>query len=88
VREIRWTPESEEHIWGHRVTPDQVEQVVYTRPRLALKGRDGTTCMFGQTDAGRYLMVVLSESQAGGFYVVTARDMTEGERRTFRSKAR
>lgn len=87
-REIWWTEESEEHIWRHEVIPDEVEQVVYARPRVTSKGRDGTTHVFGQTDAGRHLLVVLSEAQAGGHFVVTAREMTDRERRFFRQKAR
>jgi hypothetical protein len=34
VREIRWTDKSEDHIAAHDITPEEVEQVIYTRPRL------------------------------------------------------
>lgn len=88
VREIRWTERAEDHIAAHDVTPDEVEQVVNTRPRLTLAGRDGVEYVFGTSDAGRYLLVVLAESLDGGDYVATARDMTNSERRTFRRKAR
>jgi hypothetical protein len=30
VREIRWTDNSEDHIAAHDITPDEVEQVIYT----------------------------------------------------------
>jgi len=40
VREIRWTDKSEDHIAAHNVTPDEVEQVLYARPRLVLKGAE------------------------------------------------
>ncbi len=33
VREIRWTSESEAHIARHGVTPEEVEEVVNSRPR-------------------------------------------------------
>jgi uncharacterized protein len=88
VREIRWTDNSEDHIAAHDVTPDEVEQVVYARPRLVLKGPEGTQYVFGTTDAGRYLLVVLAESIEGLAYVVTARDMTSAERQAFRRKGR
>jgi len=88
VREIRWTDTSEDHIAAHNVTPDEVEQVLYTRPRLVLKGAEGTEYVFGTTDAGRYLLVVLAESIDGQAYVVTARDMTNAERQAFRRKER
>jgi hypothetical protein len=88
VREIRWTDKAEDHIAAHGVTPDEVEQVIFTRPRLALRGREGTEYVFGTTDAGRYLLVVLTESIDGRGYVVTARDMTDAERQAFRRKGR
>ncbi|WP_137815439.1 BrnT family toxin [Gandjariella thermophila] len=89
MREIRWTDELDEHIWvRHGVTPGEVEQVLYTRPRWVATGRDGTTYVYGRRDAGRFLLVVLSEAQTNDYYVVTARDMTDGERRTYRRKAR
>lgn len=88
VREIRWTDKAEDHIAAHNVTPDEVEQVIYTRPRLVVRGREGTEYVFGTTDAGRYLLVVLTESIDGREYVVTARDMTDAERQAFQRKGR
>lgn len=86
MREIRWTDQAEDHIAAHNVTPDEVEQVVHARPRLVLRGREGTEYVFGTTDAGRYLLVVLTESIDGRGYVVSARDMTDAERQAFRRK--
>ncbi len=88
MREIRWTDKSEDHIAAHDVTPDEAEQVLYTRPRLVLNGREGTQYVFGTTGTGRYLLVVLAESIDGLAYVVTARDMTTAERQAFRRKGR
>jgi len=88
VREIRWTDKSEDHIAAHDITPDEVEQLIYTRPRLVLKGTEGTEYVFGTTDAGRYVLVVLAESIDGREYVITARDMTDAERQAFRRKGR
>lgn len=53
-----------------------------------LAGRQGTEYLFGTTSAGRYLLVVLAEAIDGRDYVVTARAMTDAERRTFRRKER
>ncbi|HEY2059565.1 MAG TPA: hypothetical protein VGH57_14450 [Amycolatopsis sp.] len=88
MREICWTDDNEEHISRHGIVPDEVEQVVYTRPRLALAGRENTTNIFGTTEAGRHLLVVLAEALDGRMYVVTARDMSDQERRSFRKRAR
>lgn len=88
VQEIRWTEDAEDHIAAHAVTTDEVEQVVNTRPRLVLAGREQTEYVFGTTSAGRYLLVVLTEAMDGRDYVVTAREMTNAERRTFRRQGR
>ena len=84
--DIHWTDDSEAHIARHRVTPAEVEQSTYqsfyTKP-----SRNGTTLLLGQTDAGRYLLVVLAPSGDGRWYVVTARAMTYSERLTFKKKA-
>lgn len=88
MREIRWTEDAEDHIAARAVVPDEVEQVVNGRPRLVLAGRQGTEYVFGTTSAGRYLLVVLSEAMDGRDFVVTAREMTAAERRTFRRTGR
>lgn len=84
--DILWTDESVDHIAKHNVTPDEVEEVLYGRPRLSLKGREGTRRVFGQTYSGRYLMVVTARSGSDQRYIVTARDMTHNERQQFRRK--
>ena len=84
-----WTEESEEHIWtSHKVRPAEVEEVVNTRPRYTKVGREDTEELYGRTDAGRYLFVVLSEALDGRDYVVTARDMESNERQTYSRRAR
>lgn len=60
----------------------------FSRPRVVADGRDDTTLIFGATDAGRLLVVVLAESEDGRLFVVTARDMTDLERRAFAKRAR
>ena len=87
MREIRWTEESEDHIARHGVTPIEVEQVLYSRPRLVAKGRDGVTLVFGTADSGRQLVVVLTDAEDGRLFVVTARGMTDSERRAFARRA-
>jgi uncharacterized protein len=86
VFDIHWTDDSETHIARHGVTPEEVEQSTH-RPFYTMPGRDGTTLLFGQTDAGRYLLVVLARSGDGRWFVVTARAMTDSERRVFKKKA-
>lgn len=85
---ITWTDDSEEHIARHAVRPEEVESVVFGRPRLRVAGQGGTTYYFGQTDAGRYLFVVTVPALDGGTYIVTARNMTFKEKVLFDRKSR
>ena len=84
---MTWTEAAEEHIARHGVQPNEVEDVLYGRPRLVAPGRDGTTLVLGTTAAGRYLFVAIGNAPDGGVRVVTARDMTDPEKRLFRRKA-
>jgi len=88
VGEIAWTEETEAHIARHGITPGEVEEAIYTRPRLVAPGREGTRLVFAETSAGRYLFVVVGQAVDGRDFVVTARDMTAAEKRRFREKGR
>jgi hypothetical protein len=84
VRESDW---SADHIAAHHVTLGEVREAILERPYWAVPGRDGTTLIYGRTYAGRYLLVVaIAEGEEA--FIVTARDMTEAEKKTFHSKAR
>jgi uncharacterized protein len=95
--DIRWTEWSEKHIARHRVGPDEVRQALRNWPRYVRDGRvaevEGerreSTNVYGVTDASRYLLVILSVDPNGATaFVVTARSMTDRERREFRALTR
>jgi len=84
VRDSDW---SADHIAAHGVTLDEVREAILEHPYWAVPGRDGTTLIYGRTYAGRHLLVVsLAEGEEA--FIVTARDMTAAEKKTFRRKAR
>ncbi|MDZ4346731.1 MAG: BrnT family toxin [Candidatus Binatia bacterium] len=85
--EIEWDEDSISHIWRHHVEPEEVEETLEGR-YIFRRGRDGTYYIFGQSKSGRYLFIVLAREPSGRYRVVTARDMTEPERRWFRRKVR
>ena len=66
--EIVWTEADIEHIARHGVTPEEVEEAVAGAPRLSMYA-------LGQSEAGRYLFVVLSPLGRRQARCVTARDM-------------
>lgn len=72
----------------HGVRFDEVEEAVFSEARHIRRGREGLYQVFGQTDDGRYLFVVLADHGAGVWAVVTAREMTEREKGLYRSVRR
>jgi uncharacterized DUF497 family protein len=87
-RELVWTEASEDHIAAHGLRPAEVEDAVNGHPVLVLRGRNETTELYGTTRDGRTVLVILAPALDGRWYVVTARDMTNSERRAFRRKGR
>ncbi|MFC0864834.1 hypothetical protein ACFHYQ_21300 [Sphaerimonospora cavernae] len=89
-REIHWTERSEDHIARHGITPKEVEQALFTRPRFEAPGRDESTLIYGTTDAGRYVLIVAVDStvEPDAWYIATTRDMTASKKRPFIQKAR
>ena len=85
IRELLWDDWNEEHISRHRVSPGEVEEVCFADPWV-LRGRQGTRTVFGQTIGGRYLLVLLGNRGNGLFYPVTARDLTDTERKRYQQE--
>jgi len=68
-----------------------VEEAVFDPAALALRtraGRQPRYVILGRSQGGRYLLVVLQPTGGKRSYVVTARDMTDGERRRFRRRGK
>lgn len=68
----------------HRMFFEEVEQACLVPAPYVRRDRDGLYKLFGQTDSGRYVLVVLANLGRGVCKVVTARSMTDGERRLYR----
>ncbi|HXE73007.1 MAG TPA: BrnT family toxin [Candidatus Nitrosotenuis sp.] len=67
----------------HGVSLQEVEEACLSKGRHVRRGREGLYKVFSQTESGRYLVVVLAHLYGGLWRVVTARDMTDKERRLF-----
>jgi uncharacterized protein len=66
----------------HGVTLEEAEEVCLGAPHVR-RGREGLYEVYGQTGAGRYLLVVLADVGSRVGRVVTAREMTVAERRLY-----
>lgn len=72
----------------HGVTTDEVEEVLFSEPhvRFAQKGRikgEILYAAYGQTAAGRYMLVFFIHKNQSAALPITARDMTRAERRYY-----
>lgn len=72
----------------HRVMPDEIEAVLFSKPhiRRVEKGRvqgEDLYVAYGQTAAGRYLMVFFILKYQTAALPISARDMTPAERRYY-----
>ncbi len=67
----------------HHVSFVEVEEACLSDQRHIRRGKEGLYKVFSQTTAGRYILVVLANLGKGHWRVVTAREMTESERRLY-----
>ena len=77
--------------WKHNVTTDEVEEIFYRSPRYRfietgdVAGEDLYAAL-SQTESGRYLVVYFVHKATGEALIVSAREMTKKERRTYGKK--
>ena len=86
ISEIIWPEDRVEHIGRHKVDPVEVEEVCFGRClvlRAKSHGENPVYYVLGQTQAGRYLMCVMIQFPDGKGYPITARDMTDNERKRY-----
>ena len=82
IRELLWNDWNIEHIARHNVSLHEVENVCYSNP-FVTRARNKTLRSIGQTHSGRFLAIFLAPRGKGSYFVVTAREATEAERRRF-----
>jgi uncharacterized protein len=67
----------------HGITFEEVEGACLSEKRHVRRSREGLYKLFSQTVAGRYILVVLVNLERGNWKIVTAREMTDNERRLY-----
>ena len=75
----------------HAVTTEEVEEVLFSNPhvRKAEKGRvkgEDLYIAYGQTEAGRYLIVFFIRKRRAAALPISARDMTRREQRYYNAQ--
>ena len=82
---FEWDGWNIEHIDKHSVTPQEVEEACYNQP-VVRRSEGGLYLVYGQTDSGRYLFIVVRHKSKGMVYVITARPMAKNEQRYYRKR--
>jgi uncharacterized protein len=86
VVEARWHQSSEDHIARHGVTWTDVEEAL-VGPVVIRLAQGDVRQILGRTIGGRPLAIyVVPDDDASSVYVVTARQMTSAELRTYRRR--
>ena len=67
----------------HGIAFREVEEACLSEKRHVRRSMGGLHKLFSQTVAGRYVLVVLAKLGRGDWKVVTAREMTDNERRLY-----
>jgi uncharacterized protein len=67
----------------HGVSLEEVEEACLSEKRHVRRSREGLYKLFGRTAAGRYVLVVLANLERGSWKIITARQMTDNERRLY-----
>ena len=75
----------------HGIMPEEAEQVLFSKPhvRRAERGRvkgEHLYVAYGQTESGRYLVVFFIRKRTGAAMPISAREMTEAERKYFHAQ--
>ncbi|WP_347489189.1 BrnT family toxin [Desulfoscipio sp. XC116] len=81
INKFNWDDKNINHIARHNITPDEAEEAFLDA--LFRKGREGRLLVYGVTDPGRFILVVAGLKSDGVVRVITARDMTQSERRYY-----
>ena len=85
VRGLEWDDNNIEHIYRHRVSPIEVEDVCFGL-HISFSGQRRRYVLYGQTGAGRYLKVILERLPGARFRPITAFDMTDEDKAHYRRR--
>lgn len=67
----------------HDIEFHEIEEACFNEDHHVRRGREELYKIFSQTEAGRYIIVVLADRGSGVWKVVTSRNMTDSERQLY-----
>ena len=87
MKELIWDEWNLNHIKKHKVYKNEVEEAFYSK---VYEGEiySRRKIIFGKTNKGRLLIIIISFLKQKNPYVVSARDMNKKERRIYYEKTK
>ncbi|MBX2990156.1 MAG: BrnT family toxin [Bacteroidetes bacterium] len=92
IRYLIWLDYVEDKlVWKHNITKDEVKEVLHSKPKVLFKEKgdvDGEDLYnaLGRTEAGRYLSIFYIHKTSSDALILSARDMTNAERKRYGKK--
>jgi len=87
IKAFEWDDDNLAHIADHQVSSEEAEEVFDSRPMIR-RTRQGYYLGMGHSEAGRYLLVVFELKPGGLARVISARDMSKREQKSYRQHRR
>jgi uncharacterized DUF497 family protein len=87
IEKISWDQETVDHISNHPVSPEEVEEVLFNDvdTPLMMWGKEDKYLAYGKTNGG-WLLFIVWASKYKKTKIITAREMTEKEKRFYRRR--
>ncbi len=83
IRNLLWDEWNEDHTAKHGINREEIEEVCFSR-NIAIKSGKTKMAVWGQTGDGRYVLVILGIREFDDYYPISARDMDEKEKMSYR----
>ena len=85
IRKLVWDTWNIKHIARHDISPEDIEWLLTcARPRPCFeRSRSEKLAVWGRDEHGRFLLLILANRGKCVYYPVTARTMTEREKRRY-----
>lgn len=85
--ELLWDDETIEHIWErHHLTIEEVDEAFHDPKALIHTGKHSRQVVYGQTEGGTYLTIIVKFESRQSAWLITARSMTDSERQRYRRR--
>jgi len=86
ITNLEWREDNIAHIARHRVTPEEVEEVCFSGTSFVETAGQELYYITGQSQAGRYLFIIVKYLGHGTVKVITARDMDQKEKTRYKKR--